>query len=142
MTLAIILSVALAVFAIYPLISLYLSAQNAVTAYGVLKGLPVPFKERLAACWQGFRHGFKRDMSKYGRSLVNSVKVTASWLVVLSVFFLLVVPGLAIGTVWGLIKFFVSTVYSVAEGTAKATDDTLEDWMVAACKPAERTMGR
>lgn len=142
MTLAIILSVALAVFAIYPLISLYLSAQNAVTAYGVLKGLPVPFKERLAACWQGFRHGFKRDMRKYGRSLVNGLKVTASWLVVLAVFFLLVVPGLAIGTVWGFAKFVFGSIFAVASESADAVDEGIQDVLEAATVPANRSIRR
>lgn len=142
MTLAIILSVALAVFAIYPLISLYLSAQNAVTAYGVLKGLPVPFKERLAACWQGFRHGFKRDMGKYGRSLVNGLKVTASWLVVLALFAVLVVPGFALGTAWGLVHYFVGSIYVLARETRDLVNELIGDVFEAAVGPANRSTRR
>lgn len=140
--LALVFSVAASALAIYPAIALFVSAQTAVTAYSFLKDIGVPFKERIAACWQGFGHGLKRDLLGYVRFLGNAVKVTASWLVVLTLIATLLAPGFALGLVYGVLKYVVGGILVLAKEFGDSVDESISDVLSAAVKPADRSLKR
>jgi hypothetical protein len=80
----------------------------------------------------------KRRLGQIG----NAVMVTASWLVVLAAFVVLVIPGILIGAPLGIAKFIAFGIYELVKVTSETVEELIGDALDAAAAPANRSIAR
>lgn len=116
--------------------------------YGCLTGF---FKEivadqsigaRLRSFLCVFAMASELNVRRRVRQIGNAVKVTASWLVAAALCIVLAVPGLALGLVVGVLKFFIGGIYELASATSEVVEEVIGDALEAAVKPADRSINR
>jgi hypothetical protein len=96
--------------------------------------------ERLRSFVCVFAMASEMNIKRRVRQIGNAVKVAASLLVVAALLGGIVVPGLALGTVWGVLKFVFGSIFELVQATGESVDEVIGEALDAAVRPARNAV--